>query len=289
MLSAYQLDQAQRNLSGYAIFGVNPPLGVRTLGAITPEQAWINAAQGETGSDIVNWRGIPHPEVPTGNISAGGWSPSCATMPAPNVNLFQTASGLALGTTAAGVGIASATGLLPAAAIPVVGGIIAGVGVVVGIISTILNHHTAAVRQEQELGCAAIAAFNNAMSVIDQAAQSGQMRPQDAIAGLDALLSKVSAFVAPAVKHNPCNANCELLVEMRAMVNYRKSVYADLASGALQVQSGSASVPAQQISSGSVMVLPGAGKPAVAPQSGAGGWLMIAALVAGGFALARFA
>jgi hypothetical protein len=225
MLGEYQLDQAQRNLAGYAIFG-----------AISPSDAWKQASSGETGADFSpgGWAyaqtGVPQ-LLSTGQIDAQAWSPNCASMPAPNVNLFQTVSGLALGTTSAGVGILAANpALLPMISVPVAGAIIAGAAVVVGIISTILNHHRAAVRQEQQLGCAAIAAANNAFNLIDQAVRSGQLRPADAAAAMDALVSKVSAFVAPAVKHNPCNANCELLVQVKAVAIYRKSLYADLAA-----------------------------------------------------------
>lgn len=318
-LGEYQLDQARRNLSGYAVFGVppGPAIGVR-LGAITPSQAWKQAASGETGPDFSSggWAyeqtGV-QALLDSGQINAQAWSPNCAGMPAPNLNLFQTASGLALGTTAAGVGILGIAHLIPAAAIPVVGVVIAGAGAVIAVISTILAHHGAAVRQEQQLGCAAIAAVNNAVGLIDQAVRSGQMRPTDAMAGLDALVSKVSAFVAPAVKHNPCNANCELLVQVKAVVNYRKSIYADLAAAQSQQtvaqsqqsvapgqpvtssagapaqpgtgSTGSGPSPAPTVSSGSVMVLPSAA-PVTPPQTN---WLMIAALVAGGFALARYA
>ena len=321
MLGAYQLEQARRNLSGYAVFGVQPALGVRVLGAITPSQAWKQAAAGETGPDF-NPGGWAYEQtgvqalLDSGQINAQAWSPNCASMPAPNLNLFTTVSGLALGTTAAGVGILAAmhSTLLPAAAIPVIGAVIAGAGAVITIVGTILAHHGAAVRQEQQLGCAAISAANNAFALIDQAVRSGQMRPTDAMAGLDALVSKVSAFVAPAVKHNPCNANCELLVQVKAVANYRKSQYADLAaaqasapavvsSGGLQVQptpvtssagapaqpgtgsTGSGPSPAPAVSSGSTLVLPSA-KPAAPAQSP--NWLMIAALIAGGFAIARF-
>lgn len=270
MLGAYQLDQARRNLSGYVLLGATNPY--RTLAAITPSEAWKQAARGETGRDFSpgGWAyeqtGVEK-LLSTAQVDAAAWSPNCASMPAPNLNLFQTASGLALGTTAAGVGILSATTtLIPAAAIPVVGAVIAGVGALVAVIGTILAHHGAAVRQEQQLGCAAIAAGNNSIALIDQAVRSGQLRPADASAGLDALVSKLSAFVAPAVKHNPCNANCELLVQFKAIANYLKSQYTDLAEqqpAPLPLRTGTAApVPpvapaaAAPISSGSVLVLP---------------------------------
>jgi len=222
-------------------------------------EAMRQAGQGETGRDfdpggwVALGTGVEN-MVTSGQVSASAWSPNCAGMPAPNINMFQTASGLALGTTAAGVGILGMTHVLAATAIPVIGVAIAGAGAVIAIISTIFNHHTAAVRQEQQLGCAAIAAGNNAIALIDQAVRSGQMNPGDAAAGLDAVISKISAFVAPAVKHNPCNANCELLVQFKAIVIYRKALYAAMAeaqhagaSSALPAtHSGGALVPTAQ-------------------------------------------
>jgi hypothetical protein len=328
MLAAYQLDQARRNLNGYAVFGVAPSLGVRilagvdcgcgcdscrTLGEmITPAQAVQQALSTEPNIDPRDKSGWLSPTNPAwaavlqaGQMSASAFSPNCATQPAPNLNLFQTVSGLAIGTTAAGVGILAATHstLIAAGAIPVIGAVIAGAGVVISIVDMILAHHSAAVKQEQQLGCAAIAASNNAITLIDQAVQGGQMRASDASAGLDALYQKVAAYVAPAVKHSPCNANCEMLVELRAIVNYRKSLYANLAaapavaqptpvtsSAAAPAQPGTGSTgsgpsPAPAVTSGSTLQIPQSpAAPANSPN-----WLMIAALVAGGFALARFA
>jgi hypothetical protein len=153
MLGAYQLEQARRNLAGYAVFGVNPSLGVRTVGAISPSDAWKQAASGETGSDFGpgGWAyeqtGVQS-LLESGQINAQAWSPNCAGMPAPSINLFATVSGLALGTTSAGVGLlAAAPTLLPMISIPIAGAVIAGAAVVVAIVGTILAHHGAAVRQ----------------------------------------------------------------------------------------------------------------------------------------------
>jgi hypothetical protein len=245
--------------------------GLGFMGAaasITPRQAIEQAAQGETGSDFgpSGWVQKPNFEqiVVSGQVSASDWSPNCAGMPAPDVHMFQTASGLALGTSAAGVGILGLAHMIPMTAIPVVGAVIAGAGAVIAIIGTIFTHHSAAVRQEQQLGCAAIAAGNNAIALMDQAVRSGQMKPADAAAGLDTLLSKLSSFVAPAVKHNPCNANCELIVQFKAIVIYRKALYA--AMGAVTSSNATAALPAT--SSGGLVV------PAVQTVPGGGGTLV---------------
>ena len=138
-------------------------------------------------------------EVEAGQISASAFSASCAGQSAPNINLFQTATGLSLGVASAGVGIMGATGFLAAAAIPVAGAVIAAAGVVIQMIGTIFAHHAAAARQEQALGCAAIAAANNSMNLIRQAVSNGQMTPDAASGALDTLVQQFSSYVSPSV------------------------------------------------------------------------------------------
>jgi hypothetical protein len=330
MLGAYQLEQARRNLAGYAIFGVppGPAIGVRLSGDPISWQDAVTQAVNAEGNDIdprdrAGWLSLNDAAWPgvlqSGQMNAAAFSPNCVTQPAPSLNIFQTVSGLAIGTTAAGIGILAATHstLIAAGAIPVIGAVIAGAGVVISIVDMIIAHHAAAVKLEQQLGCAAIAASNNAISLIDQAVANGQMRPADAAAGLDALYQKVAAYVAPAVKHNPCNANCTMLIELKAIVLFKKSQYLAMAaqqkstpvvsspapaqpvtsSAGAPAQpgtgsSGSGPSPAPAVSSGSTLVLPTSSgglqvqpAPGSAPQTN---WLMVAALVAGGFAIARF-
>jgi hypothetical protein len=200
---------------------------------LTPLQAMQQAAQGETGRDFASggWVFNPaFPEILSGQINATAFSPTCAGGTAPNVNLFQTASGLALGTVSAGVGILAAPsiGIITGAMIPGIGIAIAAVGAVVAIVDAIFAHHSAAAKREQALGCAAIAAANNTFSLIDQAVRNGQMTPAAASAGLDDLVAKVAAYMAPSIGHNPCNADCEVLVQVKAIAIYRKSQYADM-------------------------------------------------------------
>jgi hypothetical protein len=218
---------------------------------VTIEDAVRQAVAAEGGRDInpkdapgfsptsPGWAGL----IAAGQIDAAGYSPTCASQPAPNINLFQTVSGFALGvgstivsTSASAAASAAASGttsagLLSGAAIPIVGGVIAAASVVVSIVNAILAHHKAAARQEQQLGCAAIAAFNNSYALIEQAVQNQQMTPEAAIAGLDQLYSQVSAFLAPSDSHSPyCSAVCELLIGMDVMIIYQKGRYAAMAS-----------------------------------------------------------
>jgi hypothetical protein len=202
-------------------------------GVLTPAQALQQAAQGETGSDFEpgGWIMAPNqPQVAQRRLMASAWSPNCATQPKPNMNLFTTAGGLALSTAATGTGIATATGALAAGTGAMLGAATMGAGLVVSVIGMIFAHHTAAVREEQALGCAAIAAANNALDVIDKAIAAGQTTPDAAASALDALVSNFSSNVGPMVQHNPCNANCELIVLLKAIVIYTKSIYANMSA-----------------------------------------------------------
>lgn len=201
---------------------------------VSAEEAVRQAVASESNIDPRDASGWLNPTNPawasvlqSGQISAAAFSPSCATQAAPNVNLFQTGSTLALGTSAAGVGIAGATGAIAASTAALAGAAIMGVGAVIGIIGVIFAHHAAAVRQEQQLGCAAIGAWNNSISLIDRAVANGQMTPEAASAGMDELYSKISSYIAPAVSHSPfCSADCELLIECKAIMIYRKAQFA---------------------------------------------------------------
>ena len=183
----------------------------------------------------------------SGHVDPAGYSPTCAGQAAPNVNLFQTAGGFALGTTSAGVGILGATGIVGAAAIPVAGAAIAAAAVVIQLIGTIFAHHAAAARQEQQLGCGAIAAWNNSISLIANAVQNGQMTAAAATGSMDDLYSHVSSYLAPCDSHSPwCSACCELLIGMHAAAIYLKSKYTALAAqqAAETQQAIAASTPA---------------------------------------------
>jgi hypothetical protein len=157
------------------------------------------------------------------------YGPDCSGQGAPNVNIFQTASGLALGTTSAAVGMLGPSGaaLIPAAAVPVIGWAIAGVSALIGIISAIFQHHAMAVKRDLQFGCSALPAVNNAFAVIAQAVQNGQTTPADAAASLDQIYSEYQAAGGAAINTSPwCNSNCELGVILKAMVLYWKAQYA---------------------------------------------------------------
>lgn len=240
---------------------------------LTPAQALQQAMQGESSPDFQNasWISAATQNVANGRFDTTypGYVQTCGTPAAPNLNVFSTASGLAIGAAGVGTGIAAATGAIAAGTAAVLGAATMGAGLVVAVVGMIFAHHSAAVKQEQQLFCAATAAANNAIAVLDQAMVSGQTTVAAASAGLDTLVSQFSTYVSPSVKHNPCNANCEEIVQLKAMVAYRQYMYqaveaASKASAALPAtSSGGSVVPAAQ-------TVPGGGGTLVPMNTGSG-------------------
>jgi len=226
--------------------GLHVMRGLGALGdAMTPDDALSQAESGENSPDFgdASWKSYAISDIQNGNIylAPGG----CSGQPAPSVNLFSTASGLALGTTSATTGILGATGLIGAGTGALLGAATMGVGLIISVIGMIFAHHAAAVKQEQQLYCAAIQAANNALAVIAQAVANGQASPADAAASLDSLYQQASSYVAPAVQHNPCNANCELMVVLKAIVLYQESQYQAAAAQAAAVANEQATAEAE--------------------------------------------
>jgi hypothetical protein len=163
---------------------------------------------------------------------------------APNLNLFKTASGLALGTTSATVGVLAApsVAIIPAAAVPVVGWVVAGVAAIIGLISAIFAHHAAAVARDLNFGCSALPAVNNALAVIQSGVANGTIAPGDAANALPQIYSQfMSAGGASgsisgpgsipsggtAINDSPwCNSNCELSICLLALILYWQGQYA---------------------------------------------------------------
>jgi hypothetical protein len=212
-------------------------------GAITGVQAYQEAKAAETNLNPKDYQQNPNfsdaavAAVIESGALPGNWSNpggACAGQSAPKLNLFSTVSGLALGTTEAGVGILSAAHVgifASAAAAGIATAAIAGVGAIVAIVGMIFAHHAAAVRQEDQIYCAALPAAANAFAVIQQGVQSGQITPDQASAALDALLANFQQAIAPSYGHHPfCNALCEQKLVLDAYVRYWKGQYAVMAA-----------------------------------------------------------
>jgi hypothetical protein len=184
-------------------------------------------------------------------IAAGAFDPypGC-TGQAPNLNLFQTATGVALGTVSAGVGILGphGAGIIAASAVPVIGWVIAGVAAIISIIGIIFAHHAAAVKRDLNFSCSTLPAVNNAFALIMQAVQNGTMNPSDAANALPSIYSQFMAAGGAsgsasgpgnipgggtAINNHPwCNSNCELSICLLGMVLYWQSQFQAMAEQA---------------------------------------------------------
>lgn len=175
------------------------------------------------------------------------------------------------------------------------GWIALGVSSIVGIFSTILNHHAQAVKKEQSILCSAVPAANNYLEIIAQGVSQGMATPQDAIRALDSLVSDFEASVGPIIhgsdptSSGECNAACVELSKLRAIVAEDESMYQDMISA----QSSMPSVATPVVRPNTV-VSPGGGvppqssyasfyqsAPAPARAPALPGWLPIAAVAVG--------
>jgi hypothetical protein len=180
-----------------------------------------------------SWYGEALDQVENGQMNLAWFSPTCAGIVAPNVNVFQTDSGLALGTTSAGTGLLAATGVIGASTAALLGAVTMGVGAIVAVIATIFAHHAAAAKQEQDVGCTSLAAVNNAMEVIATAVKNGTMTPSDAATAVGEIYPAYYSYInqAGVFGTSPmCNANCEMSVIVQAMDIYWQGQYNLLAS-----------------------------------------------------------
>jgi hypothetical protein len=234
-------DALQKAVSAYAGFHVNP------------------APSGNSG-----WLATLEPVVQSGQLNPA----TGCTGQAPNANLFQTASGLALGTVGAGVGILgpSGAGVIAATAVPVIGWVIAGAGAIIGLISAIFTHHAAAERRDLNFACSSIPAVNNSFAIIMKAVQNGTMRPTDAANALPEIYSQYMAAGGAsgsvsgpesipsggtAINDSPwCNGNCVVSIQILAMVFYWQSQFQAMAAqqAAAQSQGTQSSQGGSQIS-----------------------------------------
>jgi hypothetical protein len=165
---------------------------------------------------------------------SGFESAGCTNQPAPNLQLFQTASGLTLSAAGAGIGIATATGAIAAGSlagsvVPVIGTI---VGTIVGLFAAIFQHHAQAVKKEQSVLCAAVPAANNYLTIIQQAVADGTATPQEGIDALNSLLSDFKSQISSVVNNDSsqCNAGCMWDVALTAIVDYWVGQYQDMAT-----------------------------------------------------------
>jgi hypothetical protein len=220
------------------------------------------------------------------------------------VGLAGSAAGLAL------TGVVQA-GLMAAG--PLTLGISVAIASIVGIFSTILNHHAQAVKKEQSVLCSAVPAANNYLQIIEQGVQSGLATPQQGIDALNSLVRDFTNAVSSIEKN--CNAACVMTEELQAVVLVKQSEYQDMiAAQQAQVQAAAAAqaaanaavaaaqpvqvvTPSRPNTTAPAAVVPASSYAGFYSSSGApvtaavpstsSNWLPIAAALAGGFLLTR--
>jgi hypothetical protein len=166
---------------------------------------------------------IPGPEC-----SAATGAPSGAQN---DMKLASTSAGLAL--TGVNVGLmATGTALGPLTA-----GISIAVSSIIGLFSTLINHHAQAVAKEQTVLCSAVPAANNYLNIIAQAVSSGLSTPADGISALESLKGDFRSAVGSI--YNDCNAACVMNMELDAVILVMESQFQDMISAA----SAAAAVP----------------------------------------------
>jgi hypothetical protein len=307
---------AYANLTTRNANGLHPSLrgGLGFLGqtanpTLTAEAALQQAISAYSGAHLNpkqfqndSWLSQAESAITNSSIGVtGGFGPDCAGQTAQPLNLFKTASGLALGTTSAAVGVLGGTGVIPAAAVPVIGWIVAGVGALISLIGAIFQHHAQAVARDLQFGCSAIPAVNNAFAVIRQGVQDGTIKPADAAAALPQIYENyMSAGGASgsatgpgsipsggtAINDSPwCNSNCELSVVLLGMVFYWQAQFQALAAQATyeSQQAAAASVPSASQGGSTVPLVAAGGAPQPAgtfsfSEIPAWGWIALAVL-----------
>ena len=212
--------------------GVNSPGNVTQTSQGTVDDAMQQGISGESSPDFQNSFWMQGLRNNVTNMSIGFAPPAgqCTGQNQPNLQLFQQGSQMVL---KVGTDIAAACGT----------GAIAGpigmvIGGIVGLFSALFAHHAQAVAAEQRNECAAIPAANNYLAVIWQAVSSGQQTPQQGQQALQSLLASFSAQVASSVQHNPCNALCEYIVTLKAIVIYWSWAFGDMATAAAASPAG---------------------------------------------------
>jgi hypothetical protein len=153
-----------------------------------------------------------------------------------DLKLGQTATGLAL----QGVQLASAAGVLAA---PFTMGISIAISGIVGLFSTLINHHAQAVKKEQTVLCSAVPAANNYLNVIAQAVSSGAATPQNAISALESLKGDFRSAVGSI--YQDCNAACVMYEELEAICLVMESQFQDMIDSANAAAAAASAQPTQ--------------------------------------------
>jgi hypothetical protein len=165
-----------------------------------------------------------------------------------DLKLGQTSAGLAL----TGLQLATTAGVIAA---PFTMGISIAVSGLVGLFSTLINHHAQAVQKEQTVLCSAVPAANNYLKIIAQSVSSGLATPQDGISALESLKGDFRSAVGSI--YGDCNAACVMYEELEAICVVMESQFQDMINSA----NAAAAPPAQAVPPAPNTTIPAAGAP----------------------------
>jgi hypothetical protein len=125
---------------------------------------------------------------------------------------------------AAGSTILAASGVLLGVGLA---GATLGIGVAVGAIEEIFQHHQQAIINEQQTLCAVSGVVNQTIAAIDSLVRSGEISPSQGQTYMQSLAQKVVAGLNGILK--TCNAACNYIGVMNAHVDFANSYYDTIA------------------------------------------------------------
>lgn len=149
--------------------------------------------------------------------------------------IAQAGTGIGAGT----VGLlgSSAIGILPAATAGLAVGILAPIGVIIGIAGGIVAHHAAAVANEHKVLCTVTLAYNQFADNVEAALKAKSIALQDAVVALQNAYTQLSAMANSIYKQ--CNAACYYLSGLDSLLQFNKRfVYPQLSGTAMQTLFG---------------------------------------------------
>jgi len=307
-------------MHGYVVLGAVDGCGCSCGGRCSSRSAW-GLGSCPTGASVsaltcvVNQAAqVGYLADAAGNVAYIPGTNECAAASGgggvSNVQLAQVGGSLAL----TGINIAAATSAAVGAAIgAALGPATLGISAIIGLFPLLFGHHAAAVKKEQSILCSAVPAANNYLQIIDQGVQQGKATPAQGVAALNSLYNDFASAVAPirqgtSVSAGGCNAACVMQAQLAAIIAKKAAQYqampapAQPSAPAAAMPSASGPVITAPITSGATAKIPTAFGTTPAPASSVTppatvaaaaaaastpNWLGIAALVVGGFFLAR--
>jgi hypothetical protein len=218
-----------------ALQAIQPPDAVAQI--ISPGQ-YVGAKMVQKEKDAV-LQAATTGQIPWGPDNwASGFSCS-NTSQSSGAKILGSAAGIGLG-----IGGKIAATLAPAAAVPVIGWVVAGVGALVGLFEAIFAHHAQAVAKEEQVLCASVPAANDSLTAIEQAVAAGTMTPAQGIAALQQLQREFANAVSSIIKDDEthCNAACVWAMCLAAAALTVGSQWQDQANAAAQKAAASPQV-----------------------------------------------